>query len=138
MERLVLQAAAEEQQAADLETDGVAGRARDNLDGGRVLRKYGLACDNLLATVMVTADGALVRASAEENTDLFWALRGGGGNLGVVTLFDLELHRAGPTIVGGVIYYPGAQAAQVLAGWRDVTADAPDELTTLVNLTVAQ
>ena len=74
---------------------------------GHLLRKHGLACDNLLAAEMVTADGALVRASAEENTDLFWALRGGGGNLGVVTLFELALHRVGPTILGGVIYYPG-------------------------------
>ena len=104
---------------------------------GHLLRKYGLACDNLLAAEVVTADGEQVRASAEENTDLFWALRGGGGNFGVVTAFELALHRVGPIVLGGVVYYPAAQAAQVLAGWRDATACAPDELTTLVNLTTA-
>jgi FAD/FMN-containing dehydrogenase len=104
---------------------------------GHLVRKHGLTCDNLLAAEMVTADGMLVRASEDENTDLFWALRGGGGNFGVVTALELALHPVGPTVLGGVVFYPAAQAAQVLAGWRDATTDAPDELTTLVNLTTA-
>jgi FAD/FMN-containing dehydrogenase len=104
---------------------------------GHLVRKYGLTCDNLLAAEMVTADGELVRASSDQNTDLFWALRGGGGNFGVITAFELALHRVGPSVLGGVVFYPGAQAVQVLAGWRDAITDAPDELTTLVNLTTA-
>ena len=104
---------------------------------GHLLRKYGLTCDNLLAAEVVTADGELVRASAEENPDLFWALRGGGGNFGVVTSMELALHPVGPTVLGRRHLLPRDQAAQVLAGWRDAVADAPDELTTLVNLTTA-
>lgn len=104
---------------------------------GHLVRKCGLTCDNLLAAEMVTAEGELVRASADKNTDLFWALRGGGGNFGVVTALELALHPVGPTVLGGVVFYPGVQAAQVLAGWRDAVADAPDDLTTLVNLTTA-
>jgi hypothetical protein len=105
---------------------------------GHLLRKHGLACDNLLAAQMVTADGELVRASAEENRDLYWALRGGGGNIGVVCEFEVALHRVGPMVLAGVVYYPAAQAAQVLADWRDITVDAPDELTTFVSLTTAR
>jgi FAD/FMN-containing dehydrogenase len=104
---------------------------------GYLTRKYGLACDNLLSAEMVTAEGELVRASEDENADLLWALRGGGGNFGVVTELELALHPVGPEVLGGAVFYPGDQAAQVLAGWRDAIADAPDELTTVVNLTTA-
>ncbi len=104
---------------------------------GHLVRKYGLTCDNLLSAEMVTAEGELVRACEDENADLFWALRGGGGNFGVVTELELALHPVGPSVLGGVVFYPGEQAAQVLASWRDAVASAPDELTTLVNLTTA-
>ncbi|HEY7431333.1 MAG TPA: FAD-binding oxidoreductase [Streptosporangiaceae bacterium] len=104
---------------------------------GHLVRKYGLTCDNLLAAEVVTADGSVVRASADEHADLYWALRGGGGNFGVVTTLELALHPVGPTVLGGVVFYPGAEAEQVLTNWRDLTAAAPDELTTLVNLMTA-
>ncbi len=104
---------------------------------GHLLRKAGLTCDNLLSADLVTADGELVRASADENADLFWGLRGGGGNFGVVTSFELSLHPVGPTVLGGAVFYPGEQAVEVVAGWRDAVAEAPDDLTTLISLTTA-
>ncbi|WP_405997019.1 FAD-binding oxidoreductase [Streptomyces sp. NBC_00829] len=104
---------------------------------GWLLRRHGLACDNLVAADVVTADGRLVHASADENADLFWALRGGGGNFGVVTSFEFELHPVGPEVLGGLIIYGADEARQVISGWRDLTAKMPDELTTLVNLTTA-
>lgn len=104
---------------------------------GHLVRRYGLTCDNLLAAELVTADGSLVRASESEHPDLLWALRGGGGNFGVATSFELALHPVGPTVLGGVIFYPGDEAEQVVSGWRDLLEDVPDELTSLVNLTTA-
>ena len=104
---------------------------------GWLMRKYGLSADNLVAADMVTADGRLVHASEHENAELFWGLRGGGGNFGVVTSFEFELHRVGPTILAGPIFFPGEQAEQILRGYRAYTADLPDEMTTLVNLTTA-
>src|SRR5579871_3271015 len=104
---------------------------------GHLVRKYGLTCDNLLSAEVVTAEGELVRASKDENADLFWALRGGGGNFGVVTELELALHPVGPSVLGGVVFYPGAEAAQVLANWQDAVSGAADDLTTLVNLTTA-
>jgi FAD/FMN-containing dehydrogenase len=104
---------------------------------GWLMRKYGLAADNMIAADVVTADGCMVRASADENPDLLWALRGGGGNFGVVTSFEFALHEVGPTVAGGAIFYPGDQAEAVFKGWRDWVASAPDELTTLVNLATA-
>jgi len=104
---------------------------------GWLLRRHGLTCDSLVAADVVTADGRLVHASAEENPDLFWALRGGGGNFGVVTSMEFALYPVGPTVLGGLMFYPGDAAQQVVAGWRDLTASMPDELTTLVNLTTA-
>jgi FAD/FMN-containing dehydrogenase len=101
---------------------------------GHLVRKYGLTCDNLISAEIVDADAQVMRVAADENADLFWALRGGGGNFGVVTSLELALHRIGPTVLGGAIFYPGDQAAQVLAGWRDAISDAPDELTTTLNL----
>jgi FAD/FMN-containing dehydrogenase len=104
---------------------------------GHLVRKHGLTSDNVLSAEVVTADGSVVRASASENPDLFWALRGGGGNFGVATSFELALHPVGPEVIGGVVFYPGDEAFQVVSGWRDLTVGFPDELSTLVNLTTA-
>ncbi|MFF8865262.1 FAD-binding oxidoreductase [Streptomyces sp. NPDC015139] len=104
---------------------------------GWLLRRHGLASDNLTAAEVVTADGRVVRADARENPELFWALRGGGGNFGVVTSLEYQLHPVGPQILGGLIVYPLEQARQVVTGWRDLIGGMPDELTTLVNLTTA-
>jgi FAD binding domain/Berberine and berberine like len=104
---------------------------------GHLVRKYGLTCDNLLSVELVTADGSVVHASESQNPDLFWALRGGGGNFGVVTSFELALHPVGPIVLGGPIFYPGEQAIRVMTGWRDQLHTMPDELSTLINLTTA-
>ena len=108
-------------------TTGVAGLT---LGGGFgwLTRRHGLTVDNLLAASVVTADGAMRVASASTNPDLFWALRGGGGNFGVVTSFEFQLHPVGPEVHAGLVVYPFAQARQVLRAWRDFTATAPDEL----------
>jgi FAD/FMN-containing dehydrogenase len=117
-------------------TTGVAGFT---LGGGIgwLMRSCGLASDNLVAADVVTADGEMVHASETENADLLWALRGGGGNFGVVTSFELALHQVGPTVAGGAIFYSGDDAEAVLRGWREWLPSAPDELTTLVNLATA-
>ena len=90
---------------------------------GWLLREYGLTCDNLLSADVVTADGQLVTASEHEHPDLFWALRGGGGNFGVVTSMEFRLHPVGPLVFAGPVFYAGAAAAEVLRGWRDLTDD---------------
>ena len=94
---------------------------------GYLNRKYGLACDNLLSADVVTADGRWLSASASENADLFWALRGGGGNFGVVTSFEYRLHPVGP-VLGGMSIYPLEQAKDVLRFYREFSTTAPDEL----------
>ena len=104
---------------------------------GWLMRKYGLASDNLVGADVVTADGQFVHASADENPELFWGLRGGGGNFGVVTSFEFQLLEVGPTVLSGLVFYPAEEAEQVLRGYRAACAAAPDELTTLVNLTTA-
>jgi FAD/FMN-containing dehydrogenase len=104
---------------------------------GHLVRRCGLTCDNLLSVELVTADGSVVHASESENPELFWALRGGGGNFGVVTRFELALHPVGPVVLGGPIFYPGEQGAQVLNGWRELLENMPDELTTTVVLVAA-
>jgi FAD/FMN-containing dehydrogenase len=101
---------------------------------GWLMRKHGLAADNLLSADVVTAEGHLVHASAAESPELFWGLRGGGGNFGVVTSFEYQLHPVGPMVTGGGVFYPGDKAGEVLRAYREWTAGAPDELTTLVNL----
>ena len=98
---------------------------------GWLMRKYGLTCDNLLSVNMVTADGQLLTASEKENTDLLWGLRGGGGNFGIVTSFEYQLHAVGP-ILGGLVAYPLAEAKTVLRAFRDYVKTAPDELGTTV------
>jgi hypothetical protein len=95
--------------------------------------RFGLACDNLLAAEVVTADGELLEVGPEEHADLFWAIRGGGGNFGVVTSFLYRLHPVGP-VLAGVISYPWAAARDVLRLHDQFVASAPDELSTMVSL----
>jgi FAD/FMN-containing dehydrogenase len=104
---------------------------------GWLLRRYGLASDNMVSADVVTAEAGLVHASAEENPDLFWALRGGGGNFGVVTAFEFELHPVGPTVLAGLLFFRAEDARTVITKWRALTEKMPDELTSLVNLTTA-
>lgn len=92
-------------------------------------RKRGLTIDNLVAVDVVLASGEFVQASAEKNADLFWALRGGGGNFGVVTSFEYRLHKLGPEVLAGLVVYPFDQARQVFEGYRRFAAAAPDEMT---------
>ena len=96
---------------------------------GYLTRRWGWTADNVLAMDVVTAEGRLVRASDEENADLFWGLRGGGGNFGVVTGIDYMLHPVGPEIVGGAVAWPASEAPEVLDLYRTLSAEAPPELT---------
>src|SRR5439155_11072154 len=95
---------------------------------GRLGRRHGLACDNLLAAEMVLADGRIVTVSAAENPDLFWAIRGGGGNFGIATALTYSLHPVGPQILGGLLLHDFARAREVLRFYRDFSAAAPDEV----------
>jgi FAD/FMN-containing dehydrogenase len=104
---------------------------------GWLMRKHGLTVDNLLAADVVTADGELLRVSDDEHPDLFWALRGGGGNFGVVTSFEFRLHRVGPTVLAGPILWDASDAREVLRFYRDFVRDAPDELGTVVRFGTA-
>jgi hypothetical protein len=116
-----------------ISTTGVAGLT---LGGGHgwLMRKHGLACDNLTAVELITADGALVRASAEENRELFWGVRGGGGNFGVVTTFEFALHPL-ETILAGLLLYPLGRGREILERYRDLAPTAPDELTVGILIT---
>ena len=107
---------------------GVAGLT---LGGGLgwLAGRYGLTCDNLIGADVVTADGRLLRASPVENPDLFWGLRGGGGNFGVVTAFEFQLHDVGPAVVAGMVVHPLARAPEVIRFYRDFLDAAPDEVT---------
>jgi FAD/FMN-containing dehydrogenase len=96
---------------------------------GWLMGKHGMAVDNLRAVELVTATGEIVQASAKEHPDLFWALRGGGGNFGVATWLEYELHPVGPTVIAGLVAHPFAAARDVLRFYRDFTASLPDELT---------
>lgn len=96
---------------------------------GYLTRRWGWASDNVVGMDLVTAEGKLVHASNEENADLFWGLRGGGGNFGVVTGIDYKLYQVGPEIVGGAVAWPASEAAGVLALYRKLTENAPPELT---------
>jgi len=109
-------------------TTGVAGLT---LGGGFgwITRKFGLTIDNLLSADVVTADGELVHATTKENPDLFWALRGGGGNFGVVTAFEFQLHKLGPQVLAGLVVHPFDDAAKLLKEYRRLLESAPDELT---------
>ena len=111
-------------------TTGVAGLT---LHGGvgHVRRKHGLSIDNLVSVDIVTADGQLRRASATENEDLFWAVRGAGSNFGVVTSFEFQAHPIGPMVMVGAVFYPLEDGRVVLADWRDYMASAPEELSSI-------
>ena len=100
---------------------------------GWFMGKYGLTIDNLLSVDVVTADGQLKRASAAEHPDLFWGVRGGGGNFGIVTTFEFQLHAVGPVLSGKVIY-PMSRAREVLRFYREYTSSVPDELTAYASL----
>jgi FAD/FMN-containing dehydrogenase len=99
---------------------------------GWLMRKHGLTIDQLLAVELVTAEGELVRASESENADLFWGLRGGGGNFGVVTEFEFHLNPVGPVLLAGPIFWPMADSPRLLRFYREWIATAPDELMTIV------
>jgi FAD/FMN-containing dehydrogenase len=96
---------------------------------GWLMRRHGLTIDSLQAADVVLADGEMVRASADEHADLFWALRGGGGDFGAVTSFEFRAHRVGPTVLAGLLVYPWERAREALRASRDLIADAPQELT---------
>jgi FAD/FMN-containing dehydrogenase len=106
---------------------GVAGLALGS-GSGWIERAFGFTCDNLLEAEVVTAAGDVVTASATENPDLFWGLRGGGGNFGIVTTFTLQLHPLGPIVFGGMLVFPPFEAERVVQGYRDFVATAPDEV----------
>jgi FAD/FMN-containing dehydrogenase len=101
---------------------------------GWLMRKYGLAVDNLLEAEVVTADGDIIRASVRDHSDLFWALRGGGGNFGVVTSFRFGLHPVGPIVVAGPVFWDAEDTTDVLAFYREFVSHAPDELGNIVRL----
>jgi FAD/FMN-containing dehydrogenase len=105
---------------------------------GWLMRKYGATVDNLLSVDLVTADGDLVTASTDENPELFWGVRGGGGNFGVVTSFEYRLHPVGPIVLAGPIFHRLEDAPELLRFYREFAAAAPDELTTIFELSVAQ
>lgn len=98
---------------------------------GWVMRKYGLTIDQLLSVDLITAEGELVRASKDQNADLFWGVRGGGGNFGIVTEFEFRLNPVGPYVMAGPVFWPMENAPEVLRFYRDWIADAPDELMTI-------
>jgi FAD/FMN-containing dehydrogenase len=108
-------------------TTGIAGLT---LGGGIgwLMGKYGLALDNLASVELVTADGGILRASEDDNADLFWAVRGGGSNFGVAASFEYRLHPVGPTIMGGLVCHQFSAARDVLKFFREVTASAPDDM----------
>jgi FAD/FMN-containing dehydrogenase len=99
---------------------------------GWQMRKHGLSVDQLLEADVVTAEGKLLRASENENAELYWAIRGGGGNFGIVTAFKFKLVELGPQVYGGVVLYPAERAREVLRAYRNWAADAPDEVTTIL------
>ncbi|MFC6887065.1 MULTISPECIES: FAD-binding oxidoreductase [Actinomadura] len=119
-----------------ISTTGVGGLT---LGGGYgwLMRQCGLTVDNVLAVDLVTADGRAVTADETGDPDLFWALRGGGGNFGIATGFEFALHEIGPRVLGGAAFYPAAQAAEVLRTYRDLMAGAPDELAAQCNFLLA-
>jgi hypothetical protein len=116
-----------------ISTTGIAGLT---LGGGVgwLNGRFGLACDNLISADVVTADGQFLRASEQDHADLFWGLRGGGGNFGIVTSFEYRLHPLGPMLLSGPVFHPAARARDVLRFYREFSAGEPDELTTYAGL----
>ena len=98
---------------------------------------HGLTCDNLISAEVVTADGRVRMASEKENADLFWGIRGGGGNFGIVTRFDYRLHPLGPLVLAGMALWPVSEASRVLRAWRDHVDNAPDALSTAAAIVTA-
>ncbi|HET7737527.1 MAG TPA: FAD-binding oxidoreductase, partial [Tepidiformaceae bacterium] len=103
---------------------------------GWLMRKYGATVDNLLSADLVTAEGELLTASEEQNPDLFWGIRGAGANFGIVTSFEYRLHPVGPMVLAGPVFHPLEDAPEVLRAYREFIAGAPDELTTIFDLSV--
>jgi FAD/FMN-containing dehydrogenase len=101
---------------------------------GWLMRKHGLTVDNLVEAEVVTAEGDIIRASADDHADLFWALRGGGGNFGVVSSFRFALHPVGPTVIAGPVFWAAEDTTAVLRFYREFVADAPDELGNVIRL----
>jgi FAD/FMN-containing dehydrogenase len=99
---------------------------------GWLTRTCGLTCDNLISADLVTADGEHVHATADATPELFWALRGGGGNFGVVTRFEFALHPVGPDVIAGLMVYPPERGAEVLGAWEEFRKQAPEELNTMI------
>jgi FAD/FMN-containing dehydrogenase len=118
---------------------GPTGVAGLTLGGGLgwLMPKYGLALDNLRSAEMVMADGAVLRASAEENPDLYWAIRGGGGNFGIASSFEFALHPVGPMIAGGLVAHPLQNARDVLRFFRETCATLPDDMMMVAGLLTA-
>ena len=106
---------------------GIAGLALGS-GSGWIERKCGFTCDNLLSAEIVTADGNVVTASETDNAELFWGLRGGGGNFGIVTTFTFKLHEVGPMVWGGMLVFPPQRAREVVRAYRDFVLKAPDEV----------
>jgi FAD/FMN-containing dehydrogenase len=104
---------------------------------GYLTRRFGWTCDNLVELELVTADAEVVTASADENADLFWALRGGGGNFGIVTSFTFRLHEVGPTVTGGMIVWPADQAEAVLSTFAEMTSASTRDLTLVSTMRLA-
>jgi FAD/FMN-containing dehydrogenase len=104
---------------------------------GYLTRRFGWTSDNVVEAEVVTADGAVLRASAEENADLFWGLRGGGGNLGIVTSFTFRLYEVGPMVTAGMIVWPGEQASDVLGKFSEITRASTRELTLALTMRLA-
>jgi FAD/FMN-containing dehydrogenase len=116
--------------AGVVSTTGVAGLTLHG-GAGHLRRKYGLSIDNLLSVDIVTADGVIRRASANENEDLFWAVRGAGSNFGVVTSFEFQAHAIGPMLMVGAVFYPFEDVRELLPAWRDYMSSAPEELSSI-------
>src|SRR5262245_29613404 len=118
---------------------GSTGIAGLTLGGGVgwLMPKYGLALDNLRSADIVTADGRVLRASADVHADLFWAIRGGGGNFGIAASLEFNLHTVGPTITGGVVVHPLPRAVDTLRVFRDTCAHLPDEMMLVAGLQTA-
>ncbi len=104
---------------------------------GHLMRRFGLTVDSLLSCDLITADGEFLVAGADEHPDLFWGLRGGGGNFGIVTSFEYRLHSVGPTVLAGLLAWPMTEAGDVLRFLRDFVVDAPDEVGIMANLRLA-
>jgi FAD/FMN-containing dehydrogenase len=117
-------------------TTGVGGLSLGS-GSGWLERAFGFTCDSLVSAEIVTADSQILRVSEEVHPDLFWAIRGGGGNFGVVTEFTFALHELGPMVLGGMLLYPGHMAKDVLRHWRDFMTDAPREVGSGVALITA-